>query len=63
VELYDAAGALRGRREQQRGLMYPGTSVRQRFLFDTLPAGSYKAVIFADTGDDAVFATEYKLEF
>ena len=63
VELYDAAGALRGRREQQRGLMYPGTSVRQRFAFDTLPAGSYKAVIFADTGDDAVFATEYKLEF
>lgn len=63
VELYDAAGALRGRREQQRGLMYPGTSVRQRFAFDTLPAGSYKAVVFADTGDDAVFATEYKLEF
>ena len=63
VELYDAAGALRGRREQQRGLLYPGTSLRQRFVFDTLPAGSYKAVIFADTGDDAVFASEYKLEF
>ena len=63
VELYDAAGALRGRREQQRGLLYPATSLRQRFAFDTLPAGSYKAVVFADTGDDAVFATEYKLEF
>ena len=63
VELYDAAGALRSRREQQRGLLYPGTSLRQRFAFDTLPAGSYKAVIFADTGDDAVFATEYKLTF
>ena len=63
VELYDAAGALRGRREQQRGLLYPGTSLRQRFAFDTLPAGRYKAVVFADTGDDAVFATEYKLEF
>ena len=63
VELYDAAGALRGRREQQRGLLYPGTSLRQRFAFDILPAGNYKAVIFADTGDDAVFATEYKLEF
>lgn len=63
VELYDAAGALRGRREQQRGLLYPGTSLRQRFAFDILPAGSYKAVVFTDTGDDAVFATEYKLEF
>jgi len=63
VELYDAAGKLLGRREQQRGLLYPGTSLRQRFVFDSLPAGSYKAVVFADTGDDAVFATQYKLQF
>ena len=63
VELYDSTGTLRGRREQQRGLLYPGTSLKQRFVFDTLPAGPYKAVVFADTGDDAVFATQYKLEF
>jgi hypothetical protein len=63
VELYDAAGVLRGRREQQRGLLYPGTSLKQRFVFDALPAGSYKAVVFADSGDDAVFAAQYKLEF
>ena len=63
VELYDSTGTLRSRREQQRGLLYPGTSLKQRFVFDTLPAGSYKAVVFADTGDDAVFAAQYKLEF
>ena len=63
IELYDAAGALRGRREQQRGLLYPGTSLKQRFVFDALPAGSYKAVVFADSGDDAVFAAQYKLNF
>ena len=63
VELYDSAGTLRGRREQQRGLLYPGSSLKQRFVFDTLPTGSYKAVIFADTGDDTVFAAQYKLEF
>jgi hypothetical protein len=63
VELYDDAGTLRGRREQQRGLLYPGTSLKQRFVFDELPAGSYKAVVFADTGDDAVFASQYKLRF
>lgn len=63
VELYDAAGAIKGRREQQRGLLYPGTSLKQRFVFDALPAGTYKAVVFADTGDDAVFATQYKIEF
>ena len=63
VELYDAAGVLKGRREQQRGLLYPGTSLKQRFTFDTLPAGSYKAVVFADSGDDSVFAAQYKLDF
>jgi len=63
IELYDAAGVLRGRREQQRGLLYPGTSLKQRFVFDALPAGTYKAVVFADSGDDAVFATQYKLVY
>ena len=63
VELYDAAGVLRSRREQQRGLLYPGTSLKQRFVFDVLPAGSYKALVFADSGDDAVFAAQYKLEY
>ena len=63
VELYDAAGNLKSRKEQQRGLLYPGTSLKQHFVFDALPAGSYKAVVFADTGDDSVFATQYKLEF
>ena len=63
VELYDAAGTLRSRTEQQRGLLYPGSSLRQRFLFGRQPAGEYKAVIFADTGDDTVLATQYKLTF
>jgi hypothetical protein len=63
VELYDAAGTLRARQQQQRGLLYPGTSLRQRFVFPRLPAGSYKAVVFADTGDDAVFAGQYRLAF
>ncbi len=63
VELYDATGILRGRREQQRGLLYPGTSLKQRFVFDVLPAGTYKAVVFADSGDDAVSAAQYKLVY
>lgn len=63
VELYDGNGVVRGRVEQQRGLLYPGTSLKQRFVFDALPAGSYKAVVFADSGDDAVFATQYKLDY
>jgi hypothetical protein len=63
AEIYDAAGTLRGRQEQQRGLLYPGTSLKQRFVLDALPAGSYKGVVFADIGDDTVMATQYKLTF
>ena len=63
VELYDADANLRAKVEQQRGLLYPGSSLRQRFQFEKLPPGSYKAVVFADTGDDAVFASQYKLTF
>ena len=63
VELYDAGGTLRTRTEQQRGLLYPGCSLRQRFTFPRLPAGTYKAVIFADTGDETVLATQYTLTF
>jgi hypothetical protein len=63
VELYDAGGKLRKRVEQQRGLLYPGTSVKQHFDFGALPAGTYKALVFADTGDDTVSAAQYKLTF
>lgn len=63
VELYDKTGAIRSRSQQQRGLLYPGTSLRQRFSFRRMPAGQYKAVVFADTGDDTVFAAQYKLVF
>ena|SRR5688572_13949889 len=63
VEVYDASGSLRVRAKQQRGLLYPGTSIKQIFSLGKLPAGNYKAIVFADTGDEPVFAAEYKLSF
>jgi len=63
VELYDDAGAQRAKVQQQRGLLYPGTSLVQHFALGNLPAGSYKAVVFADTGDDEVVAAQYKIVF
>lgn len=63
VEVYDAQGALRLKEKQQRGLLYPGTSGVQKFALSALPSGTYKAVVFADVGDDQVFAAQYKLEF
>ena len=63
VELYDGRGVLKKRVEQQRGLLYPGSSLKQRFSFGALPAGVYKALVFADTGDDTVSAAQYRLTF
>jgi hypothetical protein len=63
IELYDARGVMRKRIEQQRGLLYPGTSLKQRFAFGALPAGVYKALVFADTGDETVSAAQYRLTF
>lgn len=63
VELYDATGAQRARLGKQRGLLYPGSSLLQRFTFPSLPAGTYKAVVFADTGDETVSAAQYTLVF
>jgi hypothetical protein len=63
VEVYDAQGALKAKAKQTRGLLYPGTSLHQHFDLGTLPSGTYKAVIFADTGEDAVFATQYTITY
>ena len=63
IELYDSRGVMRKRIEQQRGLLYPGTSLKQRFSFGALPAGVYKALVFAGTGDDTVSAAQDRLTF
>lgn len=63
VELYDSQGKLRAKAKQSRGLLYPGCSLRQRFELGALPRGSYKAVIFADTGEESVYASQYTVVF
>jgi hypothetical protein len=63
VEVYDANGALKAKAKQTRGLLYPGTSLHQHFDLGSLPSGTYKAVIFADTGEDSVFATQYTITY
>jgi hypothetical protein len=63
VELYDAQGALKGKGKQVRGLLYPGTSLRQHFEFGSLPAGTYRVIVFADTGDPKVLAAQYTVTY
>lgn len=59
LELYDSAGRLAGKFDQQRGLLYPGTSLRQQFQLGALRRGTYKAIVLADAGGDDIFVGQY----
>jgi hypothetical protein len=61
VDLFDAEGAPAGRLSSTRGLVYPGSSIHQRFDLASLPAGTYRALLVVDTGSEDVFGAEYTL--
>lgn len=63
IEVYDATGALKAKAKQSRGLLYPGTSLHQHFDLGKLDAGTYRAVVFADTGEESVIASQYTVKF
>ncbi len=62
VELFDEAGHRAGTFTSRRGLLYPGTSLRQTFDLGAVPAGSYQALVVADAGGDQVFGAQYRLK-
>lgn len=63
VEVYDADGSFKATAKQSRGLLFPGTSLHQRFDLGKLAPGTYKVVIYADTGEDSVYAAQFKVVF
>lgn len=63
IEVYDEQGTLRANVRQERGLLYPGTSLKQTFALGRLGPGTYRAIVFADSGEDAVFASQFTLRF
>ena len=63
IEVYDEQGTLRASARQERGLLYPGTSLKQTFALGRLAPGNYRAIVFADSGEDTVFASQFTLRF
>jgi hypothetical protein len=63
IEVYDEQGALKVNVRQERGLLYPGTALKQTFALGKLPHGTYRAIVFADSGEDAVFASQFTLKY
>jgi hypothetical protein len=61
IEVYDDQGALKANERKERGLLFPGTSLKQTFQLGKLAPGTYRAVVFADSGEDAVFAAQFTL--
>jgi hypothetical protein len=61
LELFDTQGVSVATREAQRGLLYPGTSVLQRFDLGGLPPGDYEGQITVDTGGADVFGAQFRL--
>ena len=62
IEVYDEQGTLVANARQERGLLYPGTSLKQTFDLGQMKPGSYRAIVFADSGEDAVFAAQFTLK-
>lgn len=61
LDLFQDDGTPAGSLAATRGLLYPGSSLHQRFELSALPAGSYRALLVIDTGSDEVFGAEYTL--
>lgn len=61
VELFDGEGAPAGRFASERGLLYPGTSLRQGFELGAVRPGKYQLLVVVDTGDESVFGAQYQL--
>lgn len=62
AELFDAKGQPTGQIDGSQRRIYPGCSVQFQMDMTRIPAGSYKAVVVADNGDENVFGANYTLD-
>lgn len=61
VEIYQPDGRLAHSATAQRGLLYPGSSIRQVFQLPPLAPGDYVVLLLADVGTDKVQGTKFQL--
>jgi len=62
ADLFDETGGFVGRFDAGTLRAYPGTSVRFKINVSEVPPGTYKALVVADCGGDAVFGATYTLK-
>lgn len=61
--LFDESGNEVRAWEEQRGLLYPETSLMQGFPLGDLPPGEYTVLVLADADGDEVFGAQYTVRF
>lgn len=59
AEIFTDDGSKVTRIEAGRDRIYPGTSVRYRIDLSTLSAGTYRALVILDGGEESVFGARY----
>jgi hypothetical protein len=62
ADLYDIQGKHAGKFSADNDAFYPGTSIRCRIDISKVPPGSYKALIVADGGEEALFGIDYTIK-
>lgn len=62
LQVFDAVGELVGRYRQERGLLLPGTGIRQRFELGALAPGAYELFMTIDTGAADLLGTQFRIE-
>jgi hypothetical protein len=62
LELYAQDGTRVKTASATREITYPGTSLRQQFDLGPVPAGTYRALVTMDAGNNAVFGAQYTLK-
>ncbi len=62
LDIYNNKGEKINRYYGRKLRIYPTTSVCQQIELDNIKPGSYKTVLIADNGDNAVFGSRYDLE-
>jgi len=61
LQIYDESGTDAGIFKTIKKRLYPGTSARYQIKLNGLDAGTYKALLIADCGDEDVFGINFTL--
>ena len=63
IQLIDANGKQVLERKASRGLVYPGSSIRQQFDLPANVRGAHRLVVLADTGGNDLVGAQFSVSF